>query len=240
MSENTIKKDFFNGFKIGIPICLGYIAVAFSLGITASRAGLSAMQSALASILLNASAGEYTVFEVIASGGGYLEIALAEFVANCRYLLMSCALSQKLSSKARLPHRMLMGFAVTDELFGASIGQEGRIAPAFYFGMMAIAVPGWCLGTWCGAALGNILPLSAVNALSVGLYGMFIAIMIPAAKKKRAVLIVVAFSMLLSIICSALPVFSSVSYGTKIIILTVVISSAAALIFPLKEDGDEK
>ena len=124
---------YINGLKMGIPIGIGYLAVSFSLGITAKNAGLSGFQAALTSLLLNASAGEYAAFALIAINAGYFEIALMEFIANARYLLMSCALSQKLSDKAGLFHRMIIGVAVTDEMFGVSMSRLDKISPFFYF-----------------------------------------------------------------------------------------------------------
>ncbi|MDY3929454.1 MAG: AzlC family ABC transporter permease, partial [Clostridia bacterium] len=138
--------DYINGLKMGIPIGIGYLAVSFSLGITAKKAGLTGFQAALTSLLLNASAGEYAAFALIAANAGYFEIAVMEFIANARYLLMSCALSQKLSDKARLPHRMFIGVAVTDEMFGVSMSRLDKIGPFFYFGMMSVAMPCWSLG----------------------------------------------------------------------------------------------
>ncbi len=115
------------GLKDGIPIALGYFAVSFTLGITAKNAGLTALQAMLASFTLNASAGEFAGFTLIAAGAGYLEIAIMEFVANARYLLMSCALSQKLSPDTPLWQRLLIGYDVTDEIFGISALQDTNV-----------------------------------------------------------------------------------------------------------------
>jgi len=235
MKRSNFRSDFLHGVKIGLPICLGYFAVAFSLGITAKSAGLTAFQGALTSLLLNASAGEYVAFSVIAAGGGYLEIAIAEFIANARYLLMSCALSQRLSESTKLWQKLIMSFAITDEMFGSAIAQPKNVSPYFYFGMMSVAMPGWCFGTWFGIVLGNVLPSRAVSALSVSLFGMFIAIIVPEAKKSIAVFISASAGMALSLLAEMLPLISKISSGTKIIILTVVISSAAALICPVKD-----
>ncbi len=230
---------YINGLKMGIPIGIGYLAVSFSLGITAKNAGLSGFQAALTSLLLNASAGEYAAFALIAINAGYFEIALMEFIANARYLLMSCALSQKLSDKAGLFHRMIIGVAVTDEMFGVSMSRLDKISPFFYFGMMSVAMPCWSLGTYLGVVLGNVLPSNVVSALSVGLYGMFLASIIPPARKNKIILATVTVSMLMSLVCTLLPVISNLSEGVRTILLTVVISSIAAILFPVKEEEDE-
>ena len=231
---------YINGLKMGIPIGIGYLAVSFSLGITAKNAGLTGFQAALTSLLLNASAGEYAAFALIAVNAGYFEIALMEFVANARYLLMSCALSQKLSDKAGILHRMIIGVAVTDEMFGVSMSRLDKISPFFYFGMMSVAMPCWSLGTYLGVVVGNVLPVNVVSALSVGLYGMFLASIIPPARKNRIILAIVAVSMFLSLVFSLLPLLSQLSEGVRTIILTVVIASAAAILFPVKEEEDER
>ena len=228
---------FFSGVRDGMPICLGYLAVAFTLGIAARNAGLTPFQAGLASFLTNASAGQYAGFTVIAAGGTYLEMALMILVANARYLLMSCALTQKLGPEAGLLHRMLIGFDVTDEIFGVSIAYPGRLEPVYTYGVMSVALPGWCLGTVFGVLMGNLLPARLVSALSVGLYGMFIAIIIPPARKNRVVAVLVVLSMALSFFTGKL--LPSLSAGTRVILLTVVIAAAAALLFPVKEEAEE-
>lgn len=221
--------------KDGIPIALGYLAVAFTLGITARNAGFTAFQAMLTSFTINASAGEFVGFSLIAQNAGYVEVIIMEAVANARYLLMSCALSQKLPENTSTLHRMLIGYDVTDEIFGVSVAVLGKLDPFYTYGVMSLALPGWALGTYLGVAMGNILPVRAVSALSVGLYGMFIAIFIPPARKSKVIAGLVAISFAASFVFSKLAVFSGISSGMKTIILTVVISLAAAILFPVKE-----
>ena len=231
---------FQKGLKDGIPIALGYFAVSFTLGITAKNAGLTALQAMLASFTLNASAGEFAGFTLIAAGAGYLEIAIMEFVANARYLLMSCALSQKLSPDTPLWQRLLIGYDVTDEIFGISISVPGRLNPYYTFGAIAIAVPGWSVGTYLGVLMGNILPANVVSALSVGLYGMFIAIIIPPARDNKVIRGLVVIAMAASFLFTKIPVIKNISSGMKVIILTVVISGVAAVLFPLPDEEKEE
>ena len=230
------RKQFFRGVRTGIPIALGYLAVGFTLGITAKNAGLTAFQSGLTSLLVSASAGQYAAFTMMAAQSGYLEIAIMEAVTNARYILMSCAQSQKLPESTKTWHRLTMGFAVTDEIFGMAIAEEDKLNPYYYFGMMAIAVPLWALGTFLGTSVGNVLPGSVVSALSVGLYGMFLAVIIPASKKNKIILGVVVVSMAASFALEVIPWFAAIASGTRTILLTVVIASAAAVLFPVKEE----
>lgn len=236
MKKKENKHFYIKGIKNGMPICLGYLAVSFTLGITAKNAGMTAWQAMLASLTVNASAGQYAGFTVIAAGGSYLEMAIMELVANARYLLMSCSLSQKFDPKTGLFHRMLVGLDVTDEIFGVAVSVDGKLNPFYNYGMMTVAIPGWSLGTFFGVVMGNILPGGIVSALSVGLYGMFIAIIIPPARKNRILTALITISMAASFLFSKLPVFASISSGIKTIILTVAIAGIAAVLFPVKEE----
>lgn len=236
--SKSIKKRkhiFLEGLRDGIPIGLGYLAVAFSLGIAAKNAGLNALQGFFISFLNNASAGEYAGITVIAADAAYMEMFIITIVANARYLLMSCALSQKISDKTSLIHRFIIGFDVTDELFGITIARPGFVSPTYFYGAMIVALAGWSSGTVFGVLAGNILPQNIVSALSVALFGMFIAIIIPPAKQNKAVLIGVVSSFALSLCCTFAPYIKTLSSGTRTIILTIAISAVLAIIFPVKQ-----
>ena len=157
------------GVRDGMPIALGYFVVAFTLGIAARNAGLSPFQGFLASFFNNASAGEYAAFIVIAADRPYLEMALITLVANARYLLMSCVLSQRFSPDASIWHRIFVGFDVTDEIFGISAARPVPLDPYYNYGAMLVALPGWSVGTAVGIIAGNALPAAVVSALSVAL-----------------------------------------------------------------------
>lgn len=229
------KKTFFEGVKDGIPIGLGYFAVAFSIGIVAKTASLSPIQGFVASFLNVASAGEYALFTSIKQGSSYIEIALITLVVNARYILMSCSMSQLFSPETPFYHRFLVGFGVTDEIFGITVARGGKIEPSYNYGAIFVAVPLWSIGTSLGIIAGNILPERAVSALSVALYGMFIAIIVPPAKKDFVILSAVAVSFASSFLSGILPFVKELSGGTRTIILTVLISSVLALLKPLKD-----
>ena len=238
MNPNAENNRWFRtGLRNGIPIGLGYFAVSFALGIAAKRAGLTAFQATLASLLCNASAGEFAGFTVIASNAPYLEMAVITFVVNIRYLLMSAALSQKVSENLPLPHRLGVSYLITDEIFGASVTVPGVLNPFYNYGLAASSLSMWALGTCLGVVMGSILPARVVGALGVLLYGMFLAIIIPPARKSRVIGALVAVSMLCSGAASVLPVVSRLSEGSRIIILTVALSLLAAIFFPVPKEA---
>lgn len=226
---------FRQGCKHGIPIFLGYLAVSFTLGIAAKNAGMTAFQATLTSFLVNASAGQFAGFTLIAANAGYFEMAVMILVANARYLLMSCSLSQKLSADIPFFHRLLIGYDVTDEIFGVSMAFPGKLNPFYTYGLIVAALPGWSLGTGLGVLCGNILPTNIVSALSVGLYGMFLAIIIPPARKSRIICVLVVISMVASYLVSRLSFLQTLSSGIRIILLTVLISGLAAILFPVSD-----
>lgn len=228
------KPAFLRGLKDGIPIGLGYLAVSFSLGIAARNAGLTPFQGFLASLLCNASAGEYVGFTLIAAAATYLEIALATLVANARYLLMSCAMSQRMAPGMPLHHRLLMAVHITDELFGIAIARPGYMNPYYSYGAVLAAAPCWAVGTALGVIAGNLLPIRLVSAFSVALYGMFLAVIIPPAKHDRVILALVLIGFGASFAAAHIPGLMELAEGTRTIILTVVISAAAAILFPRK------
>ncbi len=238
---NRNRNAFYNGIRDGVPIALGYFAVAFSLGIVAKKAGLNPFQGFISSLLNHASAGEYAEFTVIMANAPYIEMAFVILVTNIRYLLMSCALSQKFDLGTSLFHRLLVGFGITDEIFGISIGRAGALNPYYNYGAMAIALPSWSLGTALGIVAGNILPVSIVSALSVALYGMFIAIIVPVSKINKIVGGVVILSFLASFLVSRISLFDKMSDSMKISLLTVLIAGLAAFFFPVKDtEADAK
>lgn len=228
---------FLQGVRDGIPVALGYLAVSFSLGIMAKGAGLSPLQGFIASLLNNASAGEYAGFTAIAANAAYAEVALITLIANARYLLMSCALSQRISPETKSWHRLIIGFDVTDELFGLAVAREGWLPPWYFYGTMLLPLLGWSSGTALGIVAGNVLPARIVTALSVALYGMFLAVVIPPSRKSRVVAGLVLVSFLASFAVSRL--LPGLSSGMRTIVLTVVICSAAALLFPVREETQD-
>ena len=228
-------KVFLQGLRDGVPIGLGYFAVAFSLGIVARNAGLTPLQGFIASFFNLASAGEYALFTSMQAAASFLEIAIITLVVNARYLLMSCALAQRFNPATPMIHRFLVGFGITDELFGISIARPGNLNPVYSYGAFFVAIPLWSLGTSLGIIAGNFLPTRVVSALSVALYGMFLAIIIPPARKNLVIAIAVAVSFLCSYLCGIIPYVKELSSGTRTIILTVVIASIVAIVKPVED-----
>ena len=229
-------ESFKKGIKDGIPIGLGYLAVSFTFGMMSVSSGLSIWQAVLISLTNLTSAGPFAGLDIIVAGGSYWEMALTQLVINLRYCLMSFSLSQKMRRDEPWAHRYLVAFGITDEIFGVSASQEGKVSAFYNYGAMCMAIPGWTLGTLLGAISGSLLPDFIMSALGVAIYGMFLAVIIPPAKKNKAVLLVVVAAMAVSTLFAVVPGLNKVSSGFVIIITTLVTAGGAAYLCPVKED----
>ena len=229
----TNRQALSDGLRDGIPIGLGYFVVSFALGIVARFAGLTPFEGFITSFFNNASAGEYAAFTVIMADASYVEMALITLVANARYVLMSAVISQKFDPSTPFYHRIFVGFDVTDEIFGITVARPGKLNPFYNYGAMLVALPGWSVGTALGVFAGNILPPSIVSALSVALYGMFLAVIMPPARKDRVIAASIVVSFAMSFLADQF--FNDISAGTRTIVLTVLIAGIAAVLRPVKE-----
>ena len=229
-------KDFKIGCIEAIPICLGYIAVSFAFGIEASKIGMTTFQAAMTSLLNVTSAGQVSALSVIARNGSFIELAVLQFIINLRYMLMSCALSQKLDPRVSTLSRMCISYGVTDEIFALSVLKKGRLYPMYSYGLIVVSVFGWVLGTVLGAIAGQLLPQRLISCLGLAIYGMFIAIIIPDTRKSRAVMGVVLSAMALSTVFTYVPfIADTISSGFRIIIITIAVAAAAAFIAPIND-----
>lgn len=232
-------ESFRKGLRDGVPIGLGYFAVSFTFGMMAVSGGLSIWQAVLISLTNLTSAGQFAGLDIIIMSGSYWEMALTQLIINLRYCLMSFSLAQKLRRDEPRIHRYAVAFGITDEIFGVSASQEGKVSAFYNYGAMCVAIPGWTLGTLVGAVSGNILPDFIVSALSVAIYGMFLAVIIPPAKKNKAVLGVVIGAMAVSSLFKFAPVLNQVSSGFVIIITTVLVAGGAAYFCPVEEKEEQ-
>ncbi len=230
---NSFKK----GLKDGIPICLGYFSVSFAFGIFAVENGLTVFQATILSLVNLTSAGQLAGVPII-TGGTLPELALSQLIINSRYSLMSVSLSQKLSRKVKLKDKLLISYGNTDEIFAVAVSQKGDVGKRYMWGLIMLPVIGWTSGTFIGAVAGNILPAMVTAALGLAIYGMFVAIVVPAAKKEKATAICVAIAIALSCAFKYVPVLTKVPTGFTVIICSVIAAVILAVVAPIKTDEE--
>lgn len=225
--------DWKRGIRKGIPIALGYLSVSFTFGVKAVNGGIPAWAVVLISLTNLTSAGQFAGTTLIIAGSSFVEIALTTFVINIRYMLMSLALSQKLQKGTSRRQCCLFGFGITDEVFAMASGEAGKISASYMYGLIALPIVGWTAGTALGALASELMPSSLASAMELGLYAMFLAIIIPPAKKSLAVAFVIALATGISCALYYIPVFSCISSGFQVIIATVLAAAFGAVLYPV-------
>ncbi len=233
-----MKKDFLLGARDGLPVCLGYLAVSFGVGISAVSGGLNWWTAVIMSLTNLTSAGQVAGIGIIAAGGSFIEMALTQLLINCRYSLMALSLSQNLSADFGTAHRFAASYGITDEIFGIASSRSVPVTPAYMYGLISVSAAGWTLGTFLGAFCGDILPGAVVSSLGILIYGMFIAIIVPPAKKSRPVLAAVLLAAGSS--CVIYFFLKSISAGFAVIISAGLSAAVTAVAAPVPEAGEDE
>jgi len=240
MQETKSPYRFSQGIRDSIPIVLGYLSVGFSVGILAFSLGIPAFAAVFMSITNMTSAGQVAGLSIIAAGGALIEIALSQLIINMRYALMNLSLSQKLDDDFSVGKRMLVSFGITDEIYAVSVSKEYPVGPRYMYGIILLPFLAWAAGTLLGCVAGELLPTGIRDALCIAIYGMFIAIIMPPAKRNRNILYAVLLSILISCCIKFIPLFAAVTGGFSIIICAVAASAVLAYLCPVGEKEEAK
>ena len=229
-------REYRMGVSRGLPVGMGYFSVSFGFGAMAVSQGLSAWDATLISLTNLTSAGQFAGLTVIVAAATLWEMVLTQLIINSRYALMSLALSQRMGERIGFLPRLLIAFFNTDEIFALAMARTEPLTVPFMLGLGTLPIVGWTLGTLCGGLAGSVLPASIQAALGVMLYGMFIAIVVPPARKERNVLAAVALALVCSCLFTWVPGLKQVTAGLSIVICTVAAAAVSAWLFPVKEE----
>lgn len=227
--------SYMRGLRYGIPIGLGYLSVSFTFGIMAVSYGLSWWQAVLISMTTVTSAGQFAGIGVMLNPGQYIEMLVSQLTINIRYSFMSLSLAQKADSRFKGIYRWLLGFMMTDEIFAVA-SSEQNVTRSFFAGLSTLPYLGWTLGTLIGALLGNILPHRLMSALSLAIYGMFVAIVVPQMQRRKTVIFVVIMALIFSCLFYYVPLLNRISSGLSISICAILAAVLGAFLFPIKEE----
>ncbi len=232
---NSFKK----GIRDGLPICFGYLSVAFAFGIFSVESGLSVIQAVLISMTNVTSAGQLAAVPIMIAGGSIWELALSQLVINLRYALMSVSLSQRLGDSVSSLDRYIISFMNTDEVFAVSTSNKGYVGKRYMYGLILTPFLGWSLGTFMGAGAGRILPAIIVSALGIAIYAMFVAIVVPETQNKKSTAYCVLFAIALSCLFNFAPILKELQGGFIIIICSVISSLFFACVSPIEIKEEE-
>ena len=230
-------KEIKEGIKDGLPIALGYFSVSVAFGVSAVNANVPWWGASLISLTNLTSAGQKAGVDVMAVGGSILLIVLTTLIINLRYFLMGVSMSQKVEGKMPMWQRLLVAFGITDEIYAVSMGKKHELTAPYMAGLIIPPIVGWTGGTVVGSVATNFMPAVLADAMGIALYGMFIAVIIPPSKENKKVLCAVILAIVMSVLFTYLPYIKNLETGWAVIIITVVVSSIAATVFPVKEEG---
>ena len=231
-----MRKKFVKGLLDGMPIGIGYLSVAFGFGIFSVKLGIPVLHALLISATCLTSAGQVAGVEVIAACGSLAEIAITQLIINLRYSLMGFSLTQKLDEGFTTGKRMLLSYGITDEVFAVAISQKGKISPSYMVGLITLPFLGWTCGTLMGALASQLLPKAFTDAMGILLYGMFIAVFTPPARKSKPILLAVVLAAGISVMIKYL--FPFISGGFAIILSAVIASLICAALFPISDEEE--
>lgn len=198
--------------------------------------GMSVHEAVVTSLSNLTSAGQFAGTTLLNAGASLLEVALTQLVINARYFLMSISMTQKIEPGLSWWKRACMAFGITDEIYAIAIGQSGRVGFAWFMGLMSLPVAGWTAGTWLGGAAGDVLPPDVVNALGLAMYGMFIAVLVPAARKQKTVALCIVLAAAVSCVLTFVPGLNRLSTGWNIIITGLGVSAWMAWRHPVDQE----
>lgn len=227
--------NYRRGLKAGVPIAIGYLSVSFTFGIIAVSYGFAWWQALIISMTTVTSAGQFAGIGIMLHPGQYFQMLISQLTINIRYSFMSISVGQKADERFKGLSRWLLGFMMTDEIFAVAV-QEENVSRSFFAGLATLPYLGWSVGTLLGAILGSVLPDRLMSALSLAIYGMFVAIVVPEMKKSRPVTLVVVLSILLSCAFYYIPLLSKISSGITITVVAIASAGVGSILFPLKDE----
>lgn len=237
--EKQAGLTFLVGLKDGIAIALGYLSVSFTFGMTALSVGIPLEAAVVISLTNLTSAGQFAALDLIAASASYTEMALTQLMINLRYALMSLSLSQKVERNTTTKQRMLMSYGITDEIFALASAQPQPLTTAYFCGLMLLPIGGWTLGTWLGAVAATLLPMAVREAMGIAIYGMFLAIIIPPAKKQAAIRSVILWAAGLSCLLAWLHDIFALSSGFSLILCTLLAAAYGAWRYPVQKEHSQ-
>jgi len=200
-SEALEKNDFLRGMATAVPIAIGYVPIAIAYGVILVQSGIPLLQTVCMSIMVYAGASQFMAAGMVLSGSGFIEITLATFVLNMRHFIMSMSLMHSFKHFPK-EWKPVLAFGITDESFAVLSMQDKEaalgISHVYVTGVMMTAYGSWVIGSLIGGIFADVIPPSISSSMSIGLYAMFIGLLVPAIRRTWKVGLIVAGSMVLS------------------------------------------
>jgi len=222
-----------DGIKASVPIMIGYVPVAMAFGILSMNSGLNLSETMAFSFILFAGASQFIGISMIAIGAGFSEIVLATFLLNFRHFFMSASLVSKID---KLPTKLrpVLGFGITDEVFSVASFAEGEITSDYLLFLELFSYLSWGIGTTVGFVVGSFLPETLQIAMGIGLFSLFVCILIPELKNTSKAIVL---SLLAGILNTVFKVLLDMPQGWSLVFTIIIVSLFGVFLY--EEGSDE-
>lgn len=221
-----------DGFISAVPMIISFFPIAMAFGLLSKNTHLNFRDTTLFSAMVFAGASQFMALDLIQAGVSFGSIILATFLLNLRHLVMSASLSLRLKD-IRRPWLPLIAFGITDETFSVASFRKEKLTLPYILVLNFLSYGSWVMGTIVGYLIGGILPLSLQSSLSIGLYAMFIGLLIPEVKGSKNTL----YLAIISIIIYSIIYYTKILHsGWDIIVGIIITSLLGVFIF----DGEMK
>lgn len=232
--------NYRRGVKNGIPICLGYLPIAFAFGVTVVNKAFPKWAGMLMAMTNFTATAQFAALDAIISGAIFTGVVTRVFIINIRYILMSMSLAQRLEPNLSVFKKCVLSFFQVDEVFAIAMQEEGNIPWSYFMGLVTLPYISWGVGTFLGIIIGGILPHSLSVAFEIVLYAMFAAILIPSAKKSKPIAFTIILSIIIDCLLQLVPGVKNWKESVLIIIAAGIASCITALKYPVNVDEDEE
>lgn len=228
--KNTTEynETFLQGLRDGLPVFLGYFSISIAFGLLSLSSGFSLYEAILMSMIVFAGASQFMAVQMAASGAGTVEIVISTLLVNLRHIIMSSSIKEKIASGPIPP--FVIAFGVTDETFSLGSLKKGTLPNRYFFGIEFVSWSGWVLGTVVGVLFGGIIPPLVSTSLGIGLYAMFVVLLVLGVGRSFRALIVALISGGINTLLQHLGLAGGLS------IVCAMLGGAFAALFILKEE----
>jgi len=181
-----IRFELRQGAVTAVPlgIAVGLFGVSFGV-LSASSGGMGALPAIVMSASTFAGSAQFAAASIIAGGGQPIAAIAAALLLNARYLPIGVSVAPYLPGGVL--RRFVQAQLVVDESWAIASRGEGRFDPHRLVGAGAVLWLAWVVGTIIGVVGGEALGDPAALGLDAAFPALFLALMVPQLRDRRAV-----------------------------------------------------
>ncbi|MGN1281668.1 MAG: AzlC family ABC transporter permease [Succinivibrio sp.] len=198
----TRKQLFLLGARHSIPVCLGYISVGTAYAVMAAQSGFNHFEIILMSLICYSGSGQFFAVTQADAHASLLAVSLGLIILNFRYFIMSTCVFARFEKLSNL-RRIIFSHYITDEPFAIfTTAKKELISSSYFAGLFLVSWSSWILGAVIGIFASDYLPKELILAMNIALYALFIAIVIPAGRANKVLMVIIIAAAVLNLFLS--------------------------------------